>query len=149
MAQFVTDPVGKQTELVSYDAYRFALYAKGTLAAAIPVTDSMEALLQLRFNLTSKQEQLVRSEHDWPQVPAPMKTSHAPQGTNDLIAATWRHNFSSGIVPPSVGFGLLLVFTSFGKSACAADAPPVGDGNTVIISTGHRDDGVSAIVRCD
>ena len=57
VAQFVTVPVGYQTELVSYDAYRFALYAKGSIAAAIPVTDSIEALLQLSFHVTSTQEQ--------------------------------------------------------------------------------------------
>jgi hypothetical protein len=56
---FQTDTltVGNYTEPSPYYSFRFALYAKGTVAAAVPLSDSIEGLVQLGFHVTSSHEE--------------------------------------------------------------------------------------------
>jgi hypothetical protein len=55
--QFDILPTGGQTEPSPYYSYRFELYAKGTVAAAVPLGDSIEGLLELGFHVSGTHEE--------------------------------------------------------------------------------------------
>jgi hypothetical protein len=55
--QYESVPVGNETEALPYYSYRFALYAKGAIAAAVPLGDSIEGLVELGFHVSSTREE--------------------------------------------------------------------------------------------
>ncbi len=55
--QYESVPIGNQTESLPYYSYRFALYAKGAIAAAVPLGDSLEGLVELGFHVSSTREE--------------------------------------------------------------------------------------------
>ncbi len=55
--QYDSAKVGNYTETSPYYSYHFDLYAQGIIAAAVPLSGSLEGLLQLGFHATSTHEE--------------------------------------------------------------------------------------------